>query len=178
MLASPNRVASGADLAYQFNRCRSLERLKSACLSSMSITRDASAIPSKTRPQTRVPSKLTGHECGGTRPYQVRGSRSLRRSPPEIVPLVAQLLALVRVERQLPGDAADAIEVIPPGLPAIPLPPGWITPAGEVIAVLKHVHLLNLAVGVGAVGRAQHIASDFQLGGPRPVAGDRDLAGQ
>src|ERR1035437_3331380 len=93
MLASPNRVASGADLAYQFDRCRSLERLKSACLSSMSITRDASAIPSKTRPQTRVPSKLTGHECvpprptflperfvgrGGTRPYQITCRRAMR----------------------------------------------------------------------------------------------------
>src|ERR1035437_5764703 len=99
-------------------------------------------------------------------------------SPPKIVPLVAQLLTQVLVECQLPRDVADAVEVVPPVRPSIPIPPVRIIPAGEVVAVLKHVHLLNLAVRLGAIGSAQHIAGDFQLGRSCAVAGDGDLAGQ
>src|SRR5208283_4393652 len=99
----------------------------------------------------------------GLRPWHSPQEIASRSLPPEIVPLVVQFFALIGLEGELPVDAADAVEVIPPVRPAVPVPPIRVIARGEVIAVLEDIDLRDLAVRVGPVGRAEHVARDFQL---------------
>src|SRR3954469_10134666 len=99
-----------------------------------------------------------------------RADRAARDgSPPVVVPGVAEVDALVGVDRDGPAGLGDAVEAAPPGGPAVAVVPRGV---GRGLAggragggVFEEVDRFLLAVVVDGVEVAEEVAGDLELGG-------------
>src|SRR6266852_3953559 len=85
------------------------------------------------------------------------------------MPGISQIDALSGLQFYIPGDPADAVEMVPPGAPGVPVPPVRIGINFGIPIVLEQIFHACLAAMVDFADIAQDVPDNFDLYGLGPV---------